>query len=136
MCKIVNSNISEVPDVIWSEHSFSKYPELKTLEWDILNPDRLINLEINNKRRTSIINLEIKKKSGSSLNPDIHHLKVPSSGWFIRPNLPMNAETCNNLNELTLDPWFRWYIPRFRWKLLGLDDKNLGSYDKLLGTDD
>jgi len=30
-------------------------PELKTLEWDILNPDRLINLEINNKRRTSII---------------------------------------------------------------------------------
>ena len=29
--------------------------ELKTLEWDILNPDRLINLEINNKRRTSII---------------------------------------------------------------------------------
>ena len=31
--------------------------ELKTkvLEWDILNPDQLINLEINNKRRTSII---------------------------------------------------------------------------------
>ena len=29
--------------------------ELKTLEWDILNPDRIINLEINNKRRTSII---------------------------------------------------------------------------------
>ena len=25
------------------------------IEWDILNPDRLINLEINNKRRTSII---------------------------------------------------------------------------------
>ena len=24
--------------------------ELKTLEWNILNPDRLINLEINNKR--------------------------------------------------------------------------------------
>ena len=29
-------------------------PELKTLEWDTLNPDRLINLEINNKRRTNI----------------------------------------------------------------------------------
>ena len=31
--------------------------ELKTkvLEWDILNPDQLINLEINNKRKTSII---------------------------------------------------------------------------------
>ena len=26
-----------------------------TLEWNILKPDRLINLEINNKRRTSII---------------------------------------------------------------------------------
>jgi len=32
-----------------------KLSELKTLERDIINPDRLINLEINNKRRTSII---------------------------------------------------------------------------------
>ena len=30
-------------------------PELKTLEWDILNHDLLINLEINNIRRTSNI---------------------------------------------------------------------------------
>ena len=30
-------------------------PKLGTLEWDILKPDPLINLEINNKRRTSII---------------------------------------------------------------------------------
>ena len=30
-------------------------PELKTLDWDILNPDRVISPEINNKRRTSII---------------------------------------------------------------------------------
>ena len=29
--------------------------ELNTYEWNILNPDRLINLEINNKRGTSII---------------------------------------------------------------------------------
>ena len=29
--------------------------ELKTLEWDILNPDRIINLEIKNERRTSNI---------------------------------------------------------------------------------
>ena len=29
--------------------------ELKTLKWDILNPVLLINLEINNKRRASII---------------------------------------------------------------------------------
>ena len=27
--------------------------EVKTLEWDILNSDLLINLEINNKRRSS-----------------------------------------------------------------------------------
>ena len=30
-------------------------PELGTLEWDFLNSDRLIILEINNKRRTRII---------------------------------------------------------------------------------
>ena len=30
-------------------------PELKTLEWDILNLDRIINLEIKNERRTSNI---------------------------------------------------------------------------------
>ena len=36
-------------------HEKITLPELKTLEWNILNPDRLINLEINNKRRTSII---------------------------------------------------------------------------------
>ena len=29
--------------------------ELKTFEWDILNPDRIINLEIKNERRTSNI---------------------------------------------------------------------------------
>jgi len=29
--------------------------ELKTLEWDIFNPDRLINQEIKNKRGTSIV---------------------------------------------------------------------------------
>jgi len=31
-------------------------------KWDILNPDRLVNLEINNKRRTSIFNPEIKEE--------------------------------------------------------------------------
>ena len=30
----------------------------------------------------AIFNLEIKKKSGSSLNPDIHNSKVPSSDIF------------------------------------------------------
>ena len=28
------------------------FPELKTLEWDILNPNRFFNMEINNTRRT------------------------------------------------------------------------------------
>jgi len=31
----------------------------------------------------AIFNLEIKKKSGLSLNPDIHHSKVFSSCYFI-----------------------------------------------------
>ena len=35
--------------------AFKHTPELKTLEWDILNPDRIINLEIKNDRRTSNI---------------------------------------------------------------------------------
>ena len=39
---------------IWFPHNY-KQPELKTLEWDILNPDRIINLEIKNERRTSNI---------------------------------------------------------------------------------
>ena len=57
------------------------WTELGTYECDILNPDRLINLEVNNKREEqALFDLEIKKKSGSSINPDIHHSKVPSSG--------------------------------------------------------
>ena len=43
------------------------YNQSWKLEWDLLNTDQLINLETKNKRRTSI-------------NPDIHHSKVPSSG--------------------------------------------------------
>ena len=42
-------------------------PELKSLEWNILNPDRLINLEI-------------KKRRSSSTDINIHHSKVFSSG--------------------------------------------------------
>ena len=32
----------------------------------------------------AIFNLEIKKKSGSSLNPDIHYSKVPSSEFSMK----------------------------------------------------
>ena len=34
--------------------------------------------------KQAIFNLEIKKKSGLSINPDIHHSKVLSSGWKCR----------------------------------------------------
>ena len=35
----------------------------------------------------AIFNLEIKKKSGLSLNPDIHHSKVFSSDKFEKPKI-------------------------------------------------
>ena len=38
------------------------------------------------------VNLEIKKKSGLSLNPDIHHSKVPSS-VFLHTGLPPTDES-------------------------------------------
>ena len=41
--------------------------ELKTLEWDILNPDRLINLEIKIRGEQALFNLEIKKKKRASI---------------------------------------------------------------------
>ena len=47
------------------------------------NSDLLINLEIIFRGEQAIFNLEIKKKSGSSINPDIHHPKVPSSVLLI-----------------------------------------------------
>ena len=58
--------------------------ELKTLEWNIFNPDRLI-WRLITRGEQILFNLEIKKKSGSSFNPDIHHSKVPSFGSF--PNI-------------------------------------------------
>ena len=33
----------------------------------------------------AMFNLEIKKKSGLSINPDIHHSKVFSSDWTYAP---------------------------------------------------
>ena len=55
--------------------------ELKTLEWDVLNPDRLINLEI-------------KKKSGSSL--------IPISTIQKFPALIRSRDTWNFKNSLIL----------------------------------
>ena len=47
--------INQILPAITQTYFFFDGSELGTLEWDILNPDRLINMEINNKRRTSII---------------------------------------------------------------------------------
>ena len=100
--------------------------ELETLERDILNPDRLINLEINNRR--TLFNLKIKKKSGSSINPDIHHSKVPSSeNWylildqtkFLRFQLwrgfKLTVTLIKFLIKISKTAWLYFII--FRWKI-------------------
>ena len=58
-------NITIFPYISWLTSQYDQwppnihvnliFPELKTLEWNIFHPDRLINLEINNIRRTRII---------------------------------------------------------------------------------
>ena len=56
------------------------YQKLKTLECDILNPDLLTFWRLNScGEQQAIFNLEIKKKFGLSINPDIPHSTVPSS---------------------------------------------------------
>ena len=54
--------------------------ELKPLQWDILNPDRLINLEIKKKRRSSFdLNIHHSKVSSSDhlfFNPQYQNLKI------------------------------------------------------------
>ena len=57
----MNIRIREIYMDIWIQGRYMViriqgiYSELKTLEWDILNPDRIINLEIKNEWRTSNI---------------------------------------------------------------------------------
>ena len=50
----------------------------RPVNFRFLNPDRLIIWSLI-KREQALFNLEIKRKSGPSINPDIHHSKVPSS---------------------------------------------------------
>ena len=50
---VVTAKVENIPNM--ETHIFTISSELKTLEWDILNPYRLINLEINNKGLPSII---------------------------------------------------------------------------------
>ena len=51
ICRLARDRYQELIPI----STIQEFPELKTLEWNILNPDLLINLEINNKRRTSNI---------------------------------------------------------------------------------
>ena len=51
---------------------------MESFEWDILNPDR--RLKARGKR--ALFYQEIKKKSRLSINLDIHHSKVFSSGFL------------------------------------------------------
>ena len=70
--------------ILKSFYNIGVRPELKTLECDILNPDLLTFLEIKFMQgEQAIFNLDIKKKFGLSINPDIHHSKVFSSVYCI-----------------------------------------------------
>ena len=51
----------------------------------------------------AIFNLEIKKKSGLSINPDIHHSKVFTSGGFSIFTFPV-APLHLNSKKLLLKP--------------------------------
>jgi len=50
--KIVHSGYRDYAKGIISIQHKIKFPEMGTFEWDILNPDRIINLEIKNEWRT------------------------------------------------------------------------------------
>ena len=50
---VTNRIFSKSTHLIWNKKEI--YSEMGTFEWDILNPDRIINLEIKNEWRTSNI---------------------------------------------------------------------------------
>ena len=54
----------------------------------------------------AIFNLEIKKKSGLSINPDIHHSKVPSSGKI--------AVEQKNIQGKYVDRYLNIFFTQFR----------------------
>jgi len=51
----------------------------------------IVNKRFITRGEQALFNLEIKKKSGPSINPDIHHSKVPSSRLNIEPYSPFKA---------------------------------------------
>ena len=61
------------------------YRSWKILEYDIFNPDWLINLEIKNlSGEKAVFIFEIKKKSGSSNNPDVYYSKDSALSWKLK----------------------------------------------------
>ena len=64
----------------------------ETLEWDILNPDRLIT-----RGEQALFNLEIKKKRRSRIDLDIHLSSVQFLKWHVRRRI--NNGTLKSLFE-------------------------------------
>ena len=59
----------------------------------------------------AIFNLEIKKKSGLSINPDIHHSKVFSSGYVsldFNKGFSSKFERIKNKSCSDLNQWVLW----------------------------
>ena len=79
---------------------------MKTLEWDILHPDRFINLKINYKRRTIFFNLEIKKKKRSSIDLNTRHSNRLSTFMF-------NETSCGGY--ITQFIFFRRWTKYLNW---------------------
>ena len=55
-------------------------PKLKTLEWNILNPDQLINLVINHEENKHYLISRLRKRVDQALIL-INHLKVPRTNY-------------------------------------------------------
>ena len=64
----------------WIERFALACPELKTLEWDILNPDRLIDLEINNKENKHNLIWRLRKRVYQALILISTIQKFPAQG--------------------------------------------------------
>jgi len=57
--------------------------------------------------KQAIFNIEIKKKSGLSINPDIHHSKVFSSGHILKK---LTWERKQSLNLLKISSDLFWIV--------------------------
>ena len=89
-------------------HKFkNNFFALVTFKWYIINPERLTNLEINNKRKKALFNLEIKKKSKLSINPVIHY---PRSGYMLEfITVLLNSSITINFRMT----WVEWKVSGF-----------------------